>query len=78
MLEGFRSLLPEGGDIVISEEASTYRPERIGSLAQLQKKHPEFGMARRRRGKLRTGARAGTSTASSRRSIFRIFRMSPP
>ena len=27
MLEGFRSLLPDGGDIVISEEASTYRPE---------------------------------------------------
>src|SRR3954454_13013398 len=27
MLDGFRSLLPEGGDIVISEEASTYRPE---------------------------------------------------
>src|SRR4029077_3381157 len=27
MIEGFRSLLPEGGDIVISEESSTYRPE---------------------------------------------------
>src|SRR5437764_7271479 len=27
MLEGFRSLLPDGGDTVISEEAATYRPE---------------------------------------------------
>src|SRR3954463_2227626 len=27
MLEGFRSLLPDGGDIVISEEGGTYRPE---------------------------------------------------
>src|ERR1700730_10473579 len=27
MLEGFHGLLPEGGDIVISAEASTYRPE---------------------------------------------------
>ncbi|SRR5579862_331190 len=27
MLEGFRAILPGGGDIVISEEAATYRPE---------------------------------------------------
>ena len=35
MLEGFRGLLPEGGDIVISEEASTYRPEMNWVAAQL-------------------------------------------
>jgi hypothetical protein len=35
MLDGFRSLLPEGGDIVISEEASTYRPEMNWVAAQL-------------------------------------------
>ncbi len=27
MLKGFRSILPSGGDIVVSEEAATYRPE---------------------------------------------------
>ncbi|MGC3988364.1 MAG: hypothetical protein QM796_01520 [Chthoniobacteraceae bacterium] len=27
MLDGFRSLLPEGGDILVSQEAATYRPE---------------------------------------------------
>jgi hypothetical protein len=27
MLEGFRTVLPNGGDIVISQEAATYRPE---------------------------------------------------
>ena len=27
MLDGFRTVLPNGGDIVISEEAATYRPE---------------------------------------------------
>ncbi|PWU09781.1 MAG: hypothetical protein C5B47_03010 [Verrucomicrobia bacterium] len=27
MLEGFRSILPEGGDILVSQEAATYRPE---------------------------------------------------
>src|SRR6184192_1729763 len=40
MLEGFRSLLPGGGDIVISEESSTYRPEMNWVVAQLNKKHP--------------------------------------
>ena len=27
MIEGFQTVLPKGGDIVVSEEASTYRPE---------------------------------------------------
>src|ERR1700746_1710776 len=27
MLDGFRSVLPNGGDIVISQESATYRPE---------------------------------------------------
>jgi hypothetical protein len=40
MLDGFRSLLPEGGDIVISEESSTYRPEMNWVAAQLNKKNP--------------------------------------
>lgn len=41
MLEGFRSLLPSGGDIVISEEASTYRPEMNWVAAQLCQKYPD-------------------------------------
>jgi hypothetical protein len=41
MLEGFRGLLPEGGDIVISEEASTYRPEMNWVAAQLRQKYPD-------------------------------------
>jgi hypothetical protein len=36
MLDGFRSVLPNGGDIVISEEAATYRPEMEWISAQLQ------------------------------------------
>jgi hypothetical protein len=35
MLDGFRSLLPDGGDIVISQESSTYRPEMNWIAAQL-------------------------------------------
>jgi len=41
MLEGFRTVLPEGGDIVISEESSTYRPEMTWMAAQLNKRHSE-------------------------------------
>src|ERR1700745_1693686 len=41
MLEGFRGLLPDGGDIVISEEAATYRPEINWVAAQLRQKYPE-------------------------------------
>jgi len=35
MLDGFRSVLPKGGDIVISQEASTYRPEMEWIAARL-------------------------------------------
>src|SRR2546423_13107401 len=41
MLDGFRSLLPDGGDIVISGEASTYRPEMNWVAARLNEKYPE-------------------------------------
>ena len=38
MLEGFQSVLPKGGDIVVSEEAATYRPEMEWTAAQLKKR----------------------------------------
>jgi hypothetical protein len=41
MLDGFRALLPNGGDILISAEASTYRPEMQWVAAQLNSAHPE-------------------------------------
>jgi len=42
MLEGFRAVLPEGGDIVISREAGTYRPEMKWIAARLKDRHSEF------------------------------------
>jgi hypothetical protein len=42
MLEGFGSVLPNGGDIVISQEAATYRPEMEWIAARLKDRHPEF------------------------------------
>jgi len=40
MLDGFRSVLPEGGDIVISQEAATYRPEMEWVIARLNQTNP--------------------------------------
>jgi hypothetical protein len=38
MLAGFRTVLPNGGDIVISQEAATYRPEMEWIAARLNQK----------------------------------------
>jgi hypothetical protein len=35
MLDGFQKVLPNGGDILVSEESATYRPEMIWLAAQL-------------------------------------------
>ena len=39
MLDGFGSVLPNGGDIVISQEAATYRPEMEWIAARLKDRH---------------------------------------
>src|SRR5262249_11454132 len=41
MLDGFQSVLPKGGDIVISQEAATYRPEMEWVAGQLNQKIPD-------------------------------------
>src|SRR6266571_3892995 len=38
MLDGFQSVLPNGGDIVISQEAATYRPEMEWLAARLNQR----------------------------------------
>jgi len=40
MLNGFESVLPSGGDIVISEESATYRPEMEWIAARLKDRRP--------------------------------------
>src|SRR6059036_3598928 len=42
MLDGFQSVLPNGGDIVISREAATYRPEMEWIASQLKDRHRDF------------------------------------
>jgi hypothetical protein len=43
MLDGFESVLPNGGDIVISQEAATYRPEMEWLAARLGRKILDAG-----------------------------------
>jgi len=43
MLNGFRTVLPTGGDIVISQEAATYRPEMEWVAVRLNKKILDAG-----------------------------------
>jgi hypothetical protein len=40
MLDGFQSVLPSGGDIVISQESATYRPEMEWIAARLEGRAP--------------------------------------
>ena len=42
MLDGFESVLPKGGDVVISQEAATYRPEMEWIAARLHDQKPEI------------------------------------
>ena len=42
MLDGFHSVLPNGGDIVISHEAATYRPEMEWIAARLKDRHRDL------------------------------------
>jgi hypothetical protein len=42
MLTGFQSVFPNGGDIVISKEASTYRPEMEWMAARLKDRQPDL------------------------------------
>jgi hypothetical protein len=42
MLDGFQSVLPNGGDVVVSEEASTYRPEMEWMAARLKERQRDL------------------------------------
>ncbi len=43
MLDGFAGILPGGGDIVVSEEAATYRPEMHWLAGELNARHDTGG-----------------------------------
>src|SRR5207249_9719563 len=66
MLAGFRSLLPQGGDIVISKESSTYRPEMNWLVEQLNRNNSEFEWR---------VVEAETYEPTAGRDVYRFFEM---
>ena len=66
MIDGFRTCLPNGGDILVSEEAATYLPEMRWMAAQLNAQFPshEWRVA---------GAETYTPTAG--RDVYRFFEL---
>jgi len=64
MLDGFRTVLPNGGDIVISQEAATYRPEMEWIAARLQDRYAVAPRMRGDSGSIRDSNPAGISDPS--------------
>ncbi|CAN5771402.1 hypothetical protein BH20VER1_BH20VER1_12240 [soil metagenome] len=78
MLDGFKSLLPEGGDILVSEEAATYRPEMRWVAAQLGSASLQLAEAERASSKLALRWEvlpAETYEPVTGRSIYRFFEL---
>jgi len=61
MLDGFRSVLPNDGDIVISQESATYRPEMEWIAARLNQQHTVVPQSRDDSGSIRNLISAGIS-----------------
>jgi hypothetical protein len=62
MLDGFRSVLPNGGDIVISQESATYRPEMEWIAARLNQQFAVAPQSRDDSGSLRNSQPAGVNS----------------
>ena len=84
MLEGFQSVLPNGGDIVISEEAATYRPEMEWLAARLQDRNrpPHLNPLPQIGGEAKTGRRfewrvvaAENYEPQDGRDVYRFFEL---
>ena len=68
MLDGFQSVLPNGGDIVISQESATYRPEMEWLTARME------GRAPSRPGTLRVVS-AENYEPQNGRAVYRFFEL---
>jgi hypothetical protein len=62
MLDGFRSVLPNGGDIVMSQESATYRPEMEWIAARLNQQFAVAPQSRDDSGSLRNSQPAGVNS----------------
>jgi len=89
MLDGFRSVLPNGGDIVISQESATYRPEMEWIAARLNQQFAVIPQSRDDSGSLRNSQRARVNApgyswrvipaenyeAQNGRAVYRFFEL---
>ena len=66
MIDGFHSILPDGADIVVSEEAATYRPEMVWLSGQLNERFPE---------KSWTVKPAENYSPAAGRAVYRFFEL---
>ena len=82
MFDGFQKVLPNGGDILVSEESATYRPEMewlasaIEPTSNIQSRTSNVEVARPRRRRIMSHNQAAMFTDSSSYSIYRTFRRS--
>jgi hypothetical protein len=64
MIDGFRSILPGGADIIVSEEAATYRPEMLWLARKAGEGYT-----------VRDGATAPNGTLEAPRNVYRFFEL---
>jgi hypothetical protein len=84
MLEGFQNVLPNGGDIVVSQEAATYRPEMEWLAARLNERNrpPHLNPLPQIGGEAKTGRRfewrvvvAESYEPQDGRDVYRFFEL---
>ena len=82
MLDGFQSVLPNGGDIAVSQEAATYRPELEWIAARLKDRHPphlnplpKTGEAKRDSKRQWRVAAAENYEPQDGRAVYRFFEL---
>ncbi len=63
MIDGFRSLLPDGGEILVSEESATYRPEMQWLVNQLNQTESKWSV----------GSAENPGSASAYYRFFELF-----
>lgn len=67
MIEGFRAILPDGAQIMVSEEAATYRPEMQWLTNQLNNGSGEQWRV--------TSTESQTSNLDDQKSVYRFFEL---
>ncbi len=65
MQDGFHSIMPDGGDILISEEAATYRPETVWLARQINQRHTDSSLE----------VKSAEDYVPAKRDVYRFFEL---